>query len=63
MQGSLGGQWIKRSLSTREWSIAATTLHEWEAARAIGGKRFEIEGERERWALHRKWGDSGGRLR
>jgi integrase/recombinase XerD len=42
VQGSLGGQWIKRSLSTREWSIAAATVHEWEAARAIGGKKFEV---------------------
>ncbi len=42
VQGSLGGTWIKRSLSTREWSGAAATVHEWEAARTIGGKRFEV---------------------
>ena len=41
-QGSLGGKWIKRSLNTRDWTVAAGTIHEWEAARAIGGKRSTI---------------------
>ena len=30
------------SLNTRDWSVAAATVHEWEAAREIGGKRLEI---------------------
>ena len=34
--------WVKESLNTREWSVAAATVHEWEAAREIGGKRLEI---------------------
>lgn len=42
VQGSLTGKWVKRSLNTRDWSVAAATVHEWEAARAIGGKRLEI---------------------
>ena len=42
VQGSLGGEWIKRSLNTRDWSVAAATIHEWEAAREIGGKNQEI---------------------
>jgi hypothetical protein len=32
----------KKSLNTRDWSVAAATVHEWEAARVIGGKRKEI---------------------
>jgi integrase len=42
VQGSLAGKWVKKSLNTREWSVAAATVHEWEAAREIGGKRREI---------------------
>lgn len=42
VQGSLAGKWVKRSLNTRDWSVAAATVHEWEAAREIGGKRLEI---------------------
>jgi len=34
-QGSLGGQWIKDTLNTRDWSAAAATVHTWEAAREI----------------------------
>ncbi len=41
-QGSLGGEWIKRSLNTRDWSVAAATIHEWEAAKEIGGKKQEV---------------------
>jgi integrase/recombinase XerD len=33
---------VKRSLSTRDWSVAAATIHQWEAARQIGGKVLEI---------------------
>ena len=42
VQGSLGGKWVKKSLSTRDWSVAAATIHEWEAAREIGGKPFVV---------------------
>jgi integrase/recombinase XerD len=35
-QGSLGGKWIKDTLKTRDWSVAAATVHTWEAAREIG---------------------------
>jgi integrase/recombinase XerD len=42
VQGSLAGKWVKKSLNTREWSVAAAIVHEWEAAREIGGKRKEI---------------------
>ena len=34
VQGSLAGKWVKKSLNTRDWSVAAATIHEWEAARA-----------------------------
>jgi integrase/recombinase XerD len=47
VQGSLGGEWIKRSLNTRDWSVAAATIHEWEAAREIGGKKQEVPTIRE----------------
>jgi integrase len=42
VQGSLAGKWVKKSLNTRDWSVAAATVHEWEAAREIGGKRREL---------------------
>lgn len=42
VQGSLAAKWVKKSLNTREWSVAAAMVHEWEAAREIGGKRREI---------------------
>jgi len=42
VQGSLGKKWVKRSLKTRDWSVAAATIHEWEAAREIGGKPFVV---------------------
>jgi integrase/recombinase XerD len=42
VQGSLGGKWVKKSLNTRDWSVAAATIHEWEAAREIGGKLFVV---------------------
>ncbi|MDP2319795.1 MAG: site-specific integrase [Acidobacteriota bacterium] len=42
VQGSLGGNWVKKSLSTRDWTVAAATIHEWEAAREIGGKPFVV---------------------
>jgi integrase/recombinase XerD len=42
VQGSLGKKWVKKSLSTRDWSVAAGTIHEWEAAREIGGKPFVV---------------------
>jgi hypothetical protein len=36
VQGSLGGQWVKRALGTREWPAAAATIHGWEASGEIG---------------------------
>lgn len=36
VQGSLGGQWVKRALGTREWAAAAATIHGWEASGEIG---------------------------
>ncbi|MEQ1870725.1 MAG: hypothetical protein ABL961_11935, partial [Vicinamibacterales bacterium] len=36
VQGSLGGEWVKRSLNTREWGAAAATVHGWEASGQIG---------------------------
>lgn len=41
-QGSLGGKWIKDSLNTRDWSVAAATVHTWEGAREIGGGKAEV---------------------
>jgi integrase/recombinase XerD len=34
-QGSIGGQWIKDSLNTRDWSVAAATVHRWESDKQI----------------------------
>ena len=36
VQGSLGGQWVKRALGTREWAAAAATIHGWESSGEIG---------------------------
>jgi integrase/recombinase XerD len=47
VQGSLAGKWVKKSLNTRDWSVAAATVHEWEAARQIGGKVLEVPTIRE----------------
>jgi site-specific recombinase XerD len=41
-QGSLGGKWIKDSLNTRDWSVAAATVHTWEGAREIGAGKAEV---------------------
>lgn len=46
-QGSLGGKWIKDSLNTRDWSVAAATVHTWEGAREIGGRKAEVPSIRE----------------
>lgn len=42
MQGSLGGEWVKRSLNTREWATAAATVHGWEASGEIGTVKPEL---------------------
>lgn len=42
VQGSLGGQWVKRSLNTREWSAAAATVHGWEASGQIGVVKVDL---------------------
>jgi hypothetical protein len=36
VQGSLSGEWVKRSLNTREWSAAAAIVHGWEASGQVG---------------------------
>jgi hypothetical protein len=36
VQGSLGGEWVKRSLNTRDWRAAATIVHGWETSGQIG---------------------------
>ncbi|MDP1571031.1 MAG: tyrosine-type recombinase/integrase [Vicinamibacterales bacterium] len=41
-QGSLGGEWIKRSLNTRDWATAAATVHGWEASGQIGTIKPEL---------------------
>lgn len=42
VQGSLGGEWVKRSLNTREWSAAAATVHGWEASGQIGVVKVDL---------------------
>lgn len=42
VQGSLGGEWVKRSLNTRDWSAAASIVHGWEASGQIGTIKAEI---------------------
>lgn len=58
-QGSLAGEWVKRSLNTRDWSVAAATVHEWEAAREIGGKKLQLPTIRE--ALQKYFEDAEAR--
>lgn len=51
-QGSLGGEWIKRSLNTREWSAAAAMVHGWEASGQVGIIKLDVptvEGAVERY--------------
>jgi integrase/recombinase XerD len=42
VQGSLGGEWIKKSLNTRDWAAAAATIHGWEASGQIGTVKAEL---------------------
>lgn len=42
VQGSLGGEWIKRSLNTRDWSAAAAIVHGWEASGQIGVTKVDL---------------------
>jgi integrase/recombinase XerD len=42
VQGSLGGEWVKRSLNTRDWSAAATIVHGWEASGQVGVVKVDI---------------------
>ena len=42
VQGSLGGEWIKRSLNTRDWSAAAAIVHGWEASGQVGVIKVDI---------------------
>jgi site-specific recombinase XerD len=42
VQGSLGGEWLKESLSTRDWSAAAAVVHEWTASRQIGATKVDV---------------------
>jgi len=42
VQGSLGGQWVKRSLNTRDWAAASATVHGWEASGEIGVIKQDI---------------------
>jgi len=42
IQGSLGGQWVKRSLNTRDWAAAAAVVHGWEASGQIGVVKLDI---------------------
>ena len=59
-QGSLGGQWIKDTLSTRDWSVAAATVHTWEAAREIrSDAKVEVPTIRE--ALQKYFDDAEAR--
>jgi hypothetical protein len=55
VQGSLGGEWVKRSLNTRDWSVAAATIHEWEAAREVGGKKLDVPTIREALQKYSAW--------
>ena len=38
----MGGEWIKRSLSTRDWAAAAAIIHGWEASGQIGTVKPEL---------------------
>lgn len=55
----MGGKWIKDSLNTRDWSVAAATVHDWEAAREIGAAKTETPTIRE--ALQKYFDDAEAR--
>ena len=42
VQRSLGGEWVKRSLNTRDWAAAAAVVHGWEASGQIGVVKLRI---------------------
>jgi hypothetical protein len=42
VQGSLGGQWVKDSLNTRDWGVAAAIAHDWEASGQAGVIKLDI---------------------
>lgn len=58
-QGSLGGKWIKDTLNTRDWSVAAATVHQWEASGQIGVSKTETPNIRE--ALQKYFDDAEAR--
>lgn len=55
----LGGKWIKDTLITRDWCVAAATVHEWEAAREIGPTGTTVPYVRE--ALQKYFDDAEAR--
>lgn len=42
VQGSLGGEWVKRSLNTRDWAAASAMVHGWEASGQIGVIKADV---------------------
>ena len=42
VQGSIGGEWIKRSLNTAHWTAASAIVHEWQSSGRIGVLKPEL---------------------
>src|ERR1700733_3160896 len=42
VQGSIGGEPIRRSLNTTNWTAASSVVHQWQAAGQIGVLKPEI---------------------
>src|ERR1700680_4183944 len=42
VQGSIGGETIRRSLNTTNWTAASSVVHQWQAAGQIGVLKPEI---------------------
>jgi hypothetical protein len=42
VQGSIGGETIRRSLNTANWTAASSTVHQWQSAGRIGVLKPEL---------------------
>lgn len=59
VQGSLAGEYVRRSLDISSWQAASERVHEWEAGGAIGAMRQEIPSIAE--AIQKHIADAEGR--
>ena len=59
VQGSLGGEYVRKSLDVASWTAASERVHEWEAGGTIGAIRQEIPSIAE--AIEKYVADAEGR--